>query len=599
MAKNKRTQQAQADIEEANLGQKTTGLEGVTPKKKSANGGYGSGSGSSNNYGLGSNESSGSNNSGNLNVGSGSETTVDAINNQARNKYHQRFLEAKKQVDEVNKANSNARNFDYPRGKTKDGYNSLETVGHEVNMAKREVKEKEGENELLQAAWKNKTLLESHKKGIEKAIKQAEKAGYDPKTGAIKMLKGKLAQVQEDIAYYDKILETEDGTGKYSGDPNFNKDFKKSVEGIRNDLVKQSNTIMKQIDAGESYDKAMTDALDWAKNLGTSIGVDIDDFEKWVVENGDKVNKFQLEALQNISSELNHIMEDGVVDKDEVKNLGSVVDLFGKLADETRLADKDIQNADDKLRSAEAKKRYFLFDQIKTWAVLLIGLSSGNAQMVYSALDNYNKKIADAEADYKAGEIKAFENNNVKDITGEADALYDIAQIKSVLEQKIAESNLSEADKAKAVKQLKNALDTYRPYAKSDKDFAAWFTTQNAQNANSAWGMLMNVLSGAAMNADALREIINGSGDNKKTLPGGGHGSLDKKQASGLGSGILESIIENALSSAKTAENAKEQSRPINAARDKQALLASMKGQLSGAPQAGGTAAPVNKSWGA
>lgn len=615
MAKNKRTQQAQADNEEAKLGQNTTSLQGVTPKNKSANGGYGSGNTYiTNNYGLGSNDGSGngdanSNANGNTNgygAGGARRSVAYELQKKADN-VEKRIAKSRENVSKDNEEMAKSKNFDTDKGFTEKGYMDLGTAGHQVDLAERGVKEAEDANSLLQAAWNNKKELKGIRRNIKSALKQAQKAGYDPKNGSIEKLQENLAKVQEGIDYYDTVLNADEDTGRFADLPGFEKEYRKSLESQKNQLVKDGESIKKQIEAGENYNKTLQEAWKWADGLSDTLDVDVKDFEKWVAENPDKLNKHQLEAVQGISSKLKQFQEDGVIDPDEEKQLGEVIDNFGKLADETRLADENIQNADDKLRSAEARKKYLLFDQIKMWAVLLMGLSQGNAQMVYSALDQYNKKISDAESDYTANRIKAFSNNDVKATTGQADAQYDYEQIKPLIEKIVADKTLGTEDKAAAVEQLKNAFDTYRPYAKENPDFATWFTAQNAANANGSWGTLMQVLGGAALNADALREYLNGNGGSKNAPSvnrGGvnirpGHSSINKEQAHSYGNSLLGNAIGSLLSSAKTQEAAKEQSKPINAARDKQALLASMKGQLSGAPQAGGTAAPVNKSWGA
>lgn len=569
--------------------------------KKAGNGAGGGNTYITNNYNGGAN---GSDNGNNGNGGGSGSTTVDAINNQARKKYDKAVSDNEKKVAESTKQKADARLFDNERGRTGDSYISFGTIGREKAEAERGLEQAENDNKNLQALKAKRQEAVDNYSALKKALKNG-----DDKLD-VGQIDSELAKAQEELDYYDTLIKTYEGTDEFVNNPEY-KELLKDWKGFSSNLSKKVNTLGSDKQRAETYQKLMAQAKDLTPQLMDSIGLQIDSMGKLVAKDGSEVSKAQYEAASSLHSWLSKAWEDGRIDQDEMKQFGKIYKGIDKMIDETRRADKNIMDAEARLENAKAKSSYYLFDQIKSIAVLLVGLSQGNAQMVYSAMDNFNKKISDAEAGFQTNRINAFSNNDAKDITGEADALYDIKQIKSALEQKIADSNLKENEKALAVEQLYNALNTYRPLSKSDGDFAAWFTAQNAQGASSGWDFLLKALGGAAMNADALREMLNGG-----SKPNTGSGSGNKAGAGKLlppgakldnpGKGIPGGIMDGILSKGnlekigKAVQEAEEQTKTTNKLRNVQSTeMAALSSRLGGgAPQGGGTASPVNKSWG-
>lgn len=555
-----------------------------------------------NNYNGSANAGGGAN--GNNYNGSGS-TTVDAINNQARRKYDQAVSDNKKKVTESTKRKADARLFDNERGRTGDSYISFGTIRKEKNEAKRELEQAENDNKSLQALKAKRQEAKDSYSALKKALKNG-----DDKLD-VGQIDSELAKAQEDLNYYDSLVKAYEGTDDFlNNHPEYKEALKEWKESSSN-LSEKVNTLVSNKQRAENYQKLMAHAEGLTPQLMDSIGLQIDSMGKLVAKEGSDVGKAQYEAASALHSFLGKAWKDGKIDQDEMKQFGKIYKGIDKMIDETRRADKNIMDAETKVENAEAKSSYYLFDQIKSMAVLLIGLSQGNAQMVYSAMDNFNKKISDAEAGFQTNRINAFSNDDVKDVTGEADAHYDLEQVKTILEQKIADSNLNKNEKALAVEALYNALNTYRPLSKSDSDFAAWFTTQSAQGASSGWDMLLKALGAGAMNADALKELLSGGSESK---PGSGFGSkagagkllppgakLDNP-GKGISGGIMDGILSKGAGEevAKLVQEAEKQTKNTNKLRNVQSTeMAALSSRLGGgAPQSGGTASPVNKSWG-
>lgn len=579
-------------------------LTDVKPSSKKTSNGTGDGNTYiTNNYNGSANAGGGAN--GNSYNGSGS-TTIDAINNQARRKYDQAVSDNEKKVAESTKRKADARLFDNERGRTGDSYISFGTLRREKAEAERELEQAENDNKGLQALKAKRQEAKDNYSTLKKALKNG-----DDKLD-VRQINSELAEAQRDLDYYDTLIKTYEGTDEFVNNPEY-KELLKDWKGFSSNLSKKVNTLESDKQRAESYQKLMAQAKDLTPQLMDSIGLQIDSMGKLVAKEGSDVSKAQYETASALHSFLSKAWEDGRIDRDEMKQFGKIYKGIDKMIDETRHADKNIMDAETRVENAKAKSSYYLFDQIKSIAVLLVGLSQGNAQMVYSAMDNFNKKISDAEAGFQTNRINAFSNDDVKDITGEADAHYDLKQIKTILEQKIADSNLKENEKALAVKQLYNALETYKPLSKSDSDFAAWFTTQSAQGASSGWDMLLKALGAGAMNADALKELLSGGSNSN---PGSGSGSDNKASVKNLfapgakldnpGKGIPGGIMDGILSKgageevAKLVREAEKQTKATNKLRNVQSTeMAALSSRLgAGAPQGGGTASPVNKSWG-
>ncbi len=369
------------------------------------------------------------------------------------------------------------------------------------------------------------------------------------------------------------------------------------------DISGQKAVIQDRINRGESFQELVKPLIGFTQDFRKLLGAEIDEFGKWSIKDGSDVNRYQSEVAKGIYTKIDQILEDGKVKPEEARAIGNLNKEIGKLINEERMKDPEIMDAEDRVNSASSKYGYFLFDQIKAWAVLLVGLSQGNASMVYSAMDMFNKKIADAEADYTVDEIKAFSNNNVKDITGSADAQYDLEQLRTELEKNKAFNKMSEAQKVIAVNQLKLAFDAYKSYVNGggNEDFAVWFSTQ--QDNGSGWiGIINKLISAGALNFDAIDSSIKNLffPDTTKNPTS----TTKPKNGKDIGynlnmSGNTQKLAQNILGAVKTEVKKGQQTKKL---RDVQntvnTAVASRMGGQGASPQGVGNAAPVNTSWG-
>lgn len=482
------------------------------------------------------------------------------------------------------------RQFDTKKGHTGDRYIDFSTIKKEKKLAERDLREAEAANQQLQTY---KSLLDQYEQ-LASQIEKRAKSG----DGGIDSEKEKATL----DGINDRITFLRAGTDYLSNpamkDAQFsNPEDKKRWDEINNEVAElegQKAVLMERIKRGDDYQGLTKQLGNFARDLIKVTGDEINDFGIWSEVDGSDTNRYQHQIARDMYTKINQVLEDGKVTPEEAKAIGKLNKEISKLIEEERLSDPNIMDAEDRVNSASAKHGYFLFDQIKAIAVLLVGLSQGNASMVYSAMDMFNKKIADAEAEYTADEIKAFSNNNVKNITGSADAQYSMEQILPELEKNKAFKEMSQADKALAVEQLELAFEEYQRYVSSGgkEDFAVWFATQ--QNNGSGWaGVIQQLISAGALNMDLLNNWLSpkSSDTNKKTNKDVGY-NLDT-------SGGTQRIAQNILGAVKTEEEKSQQTKRL---RDVQstvnnAVAARMGGQGT-SPQGVGNAAPVNTSWG-
>lgn len=496
-------------------------------------------------------------------------------------------------TDESTNEKANTRNFDYPKGKTKDGYVDSDVLKKEKEQAKDALEKAKQGNKKYQGLLSGKDLIQ----GIFDKYNKGFKKGDDKLNP--EELRAQAEKEGAEAEYYKNLSETgDDGETIWSWDKSLgtNKDWAKMADN----LEKNKADILEQAQRGEDFRNLMPQLNDFAQKMGSLLGYQVDEHGKWAAIEGSQTNKYQAEIAQNLFDKINKIYEDGQVTQDEMEVMGTIFDDIDQLAQEEYRSDKNIQKAEDQYNSAKAKSTYYLLDQIKTWAVFLIGLSQGNPTMVYSAMEQFNKKIADAEADYKVGEIKAFENNNVKDITGEADAQYTLEQIFPGAESKRVFDTMDLEQKSNEIKKLKDAYDTYQKICKdygdtpTGKGFQAWFTNQSANSGGgSGWGLLRDLITASALNWEALQKAM-GGGNDSFSLPKGKEGAmLDPKSVidtSGIVSGLAQGLLQNS----------KPQGDEITRLRNKQGAVndaLASRGQGL-ALQGNGTASPVNKSWG-
>lgn len=483
------------------------------------------------------------------------------------------------------------RQFDTEKGHTGDRYINFDTLRKEKKLAERGLREAEAANPQLQ---KYKEKLEYYEK-LSEDIKKGAKDGsgeIDPEEE-----KKKLQAVDDRITFLtDAIYSMANPLMKDA--PFSNPEDEKKWNELNDELADisgQKAVIQDRIKRGESFQELIKPLGGFTRDLLGITNKEIEAFDEWAKKDGSNVNRFQAQIAKDIYTKINQVLEDGKISPEEANAIGNLNKDISKLIEEERMKDPEIMDAEDRVNSASSKYGYFLFDQIKAISVLLVGLSQGNASMVYSAMDMFNKKIADAEADYTVDEIKAFSNNNVKDITGSADAQYDMERLRPELEKNRVFKEMSEADKVIAVKQLKLAFDEYQNYVNSggNNDFAVWFATQ--QDNGSGWaGIINKLISTGALNWDTLNKIVNPPPETpKKTKNGKDIGyNLDM-------SGSTQKLAQNILGAIKSEAEKGQQTKKL---RDVQntvnTAVASRMGGQGASPQGVGNAAPVNTSWG-
>ena len=478
------------------------------------------------------------------------------------------------------------RQFDTKKGHTGDRYIDFGTLRKEKELAERNLREAEDANPRLQE-YKDK--LEQYNL-ISDKIKKGAKDG----SGEIlpEEEQKKLQAVNERITFLESAIYSM-ANPLMKDAPFSNPEDEKKWNELNDELAQisgQKAVIMDRIKRGESFQELLKPLGDFTRDFRETLGLEIDEFNNWAKKDGSDINGYQAQIAEGMFTKINQILEDGKVTPEEAKAIAKLNKNIGKLIEEERRKDPSIMDAEDRVKSASAKQGYFLFDQIKAFAVLLVGLSQGNASMVYSAMDMFNKKIADAEADYTADEIKAFSNNNVKDVTSSADLKYKIEQMVG--------------DKAIAVKQLEKAFEEYQNYVASGgkEDFAVWFAAQ--QDTGSGWmGLIKSLISSGALNSESLMNFLFSDG----TTPDKGSGGnvlRGKKGSKTVGynlntSGNTQKLAQNILG---TVKNEAEKGQQTKKLRDVQNTVnnavASRMGGQGAAPQGTGNAAPINTSWG-
>lgn len=543
------------------------------------------------NNGSGTGSGSGGSGAGTKYDTSPTKNLAESIMNDAISGYNNTVEGNASKVLSKTEKDAQKRQFDTKKGHTGDRYINFDTLNKEKRLAERGLREVEAANPRLQTY---KERLEYYEK-----LSDDIKKGASDGSGEIDLEeeKKKLQGVNDRVTFLkDAIYSMANPFMKDA--PFSNPEDEKKWNELNDelaDLSGQKAVIQDRIKRGESFQELVKPLIGFTQDFRKLLGAEIDEFGKWSIKDGSDVNRYQSEVAKGIYTKIDQILEDGKVTPEEARAIGNLNKEIGKLIEEERMKDPEIMDAEDRVNSASAKYGYFLFDQIKAWAVLLVGLSQGNASMVYSAMDMFNKKIADAEADYTVDEIKAFSNNNVKEITGSADAQYDLEQLRTELEKNKAFNKMSEAQKVIAVKQLKLAFDEYQNYVSEggNDDFAVWFATQ--QDNGSGWaGVIKQLISTGALNWDLLNNFISpkeSETNNKKTSKDIGY-NLDM-------SGKTQKLAQDILGAVKTEAKKGQQTKKL---RDVQntvnTAVASRMGGQGASPQGVGNAAPVNTSWG-
>ena len=471
--------------------------------------------------------------------------------------------------------------FDTGKGRTRDGYIGFSSLNRDKKRAKRELEKADLNNERVQQ------YLEIKRQG-EDAVRQLRDTGVSSRE-----LQNQISEIESQIAGCDAAIDEikkSDVWAKGTDNPMLKKKLQ-SIGDSQAKLATQKMALGEQLKQQQTYENLVPQIAELAeKQLAvTEEGIKaLGQMNREGEYNRDA--RYKHKIAESMTKEIKKIFEDGRVSDEEQEKLGKIFNGIDTLIEEERDSDPAIREAQDEYDSAKSKFSYYLFDQIKSLMVLLVGLSTGSAQMVYSAMDTYNRQIADAEAGYTTDEIKAFSNNNAKEITGEADAQYGLEQLLPVLNQNKIFKELDSNDKALAVDALYKAFQEYQKHS-DEGDFAVWFSTQ--QDNGSDWaGLIKYLLSVGALNADTIGKMFKGMMAPKKSGDGVSY-NIDTK-------GKTDSLIDSVLKGMES-ENATAQVDP-KVVRDKQGMvqnvLSSRMGGQGGAPQGGGTAQPVNSSWG-
>jgi len=582
-------QQNKKDWEEAGL--KTNVSARLKPEdagkdaKSGSDGKNGKDGSSASGSGSGSSKNGGSNGVGGWNGGRG--LTVDEHNKLLRKELEKSIENGKKVLDRTNTENAEKKDFNFDTGRTKSGYVNGDVLSKEKEQARNALEKAKQGNKKYQGLLKGRDLIQY----IFDKFSEGFKKGDDQLNP--EELRAQAEKEGAEAEHYKGLSETNDkGELIWSWDKSLgaNKEWAEMAEQAEKNRV----DILEKAKRGEDFQNLMPQLNDFVQQMGSLLGYQIDEHGKWAAKEGSQTNKYQAEIAKNFFDKANTLLEDGKITQDELEAMGALSGFINQMAEEEYRSDKNIQKAEDQYNSAKAKSTYFLLDQIKTWAAFLIGLSQGNPTMVYSAMEQFNKKIADAEAGFTENRIGAFSNNDVKGITSPADAQYTVEQLIPALDKAILDGKLKMNERPQAVEALEMAFEEYQNYVGQGgkEDFAVWFASQNV-NSNGWFGIIQTLLSTGALNWDMIKDAVMGGKDANPAQKGKKGAMLDPKSVidtSGIVSGLAQGLLQNSKTQGDEITRLKNKQGAVNDA------LASRGQGL--ALQGNGTASPVNKSWG-
>ena len=537
--------------------------------------------------------------------------TEDAIND------YMESIEANDKI--INGANEDRANSYGINTKNGDSeyYTSLPTLNKERKEAEDKLDEAIKNNPVISEnrALKNtyQTALEVNKNIKKEAKKQAK--AFGKKLKPLEKEQAKLEAQRPEKTAEQLEIEAE-SANKELADANYAiQEFQKSKEWIDNvgdptlqkkmkDLAEaQAQVTQKRNDLLEQYKTAE----EWEKNWGELEGQvkelkdmqanllsgNVKSFIEWADLNGSDDDKAKAKILSAMTDSIMEADEDGILTDEEKENILNLMQGCEDAINAEKKSNSAIVDAQKTYDNARDKFMYFLFDQIKSIAVLMVGLSAGNASMVYSALDNFNKTIADSEAGYRTNVIKAFANNTYKNITGDADAQYAMKLLIPELKKSEVFMQLDSQKQAYLVKGLEQAFEEYQSYVNTGgkNDFAAWFAAQQNNNSSSEVVKLITTLiSIGALNSNTLKDFfekwVNGG---EKPATNNNNGA--KKPVSLINGSRLNlgEMYGNAMT--KGVPSAQEQQNLINNSRDKQTVVNSA--VASHMPQGGTQGSPL------
>ena len=630
MAKDKKAKVQQAK-ETVDKQQKESELENdITKLNEIGKGGSGSGStsgGNSGNSGNGKGGTGGKNPTG----GNGGSTPVTNTPpkstdvkkkaNEAINDYVNYMNENDKIINGYNTEKANKYDVDTTNGNS-EYYTSLRSLWKERQDAKEKrdnavdnnkiVSEnrslKKTYDDALKANDKVKKEVKKQDKAFGKRLKALEKEQKNlekAKPAYRSDLIGEaLRKAQSDATNSEVALQEFQKSKEWIdnvGDPTLQKKMKDLAEAQSRETQKRDE-LLEQFKTAEEFEQnwdniqgQINDIKEQQKQLTSG---NIDAFMEWAEQNGNDDDKAKAKILQGFRDTILKADEDGTITDEEKQTLLDKMETCEKLIEQEKKTNSELVDAEKTFDNARNKFMYYLFDQIKAFSVLMVGLSAGNASMVYSALDNFNKQIADSEAGYRTSVIKAFANNTYKNITGDSDAQYAMKQLLPELKKNQVFMELNSQQQAYVVKGLEDAFEEYQSYiSKGGKnDVAAWYAAQQANGNNSEWVKLITTLiSIGALNSNSIKDFFekyfsSGDGNSKPTNNNTG----SKKPVSLINGKRLDmgGLYNNALSKGVPAPEPQEDTDAmIRATRDKQNVV---NGAVAAhLPQAGTQGSPL------
>ena len=441
-----------------------------------------------------------------------------------------------------NKAKAEENNFDTTKGRS-EYYQDLSTIKKEKDRAEEALEKAKNNSKIYTENKALKDVYQNALKSDKKAKKETEKL---VKSGS-KVLSNKEKELNKELEGFGDAKDLdrtniEGELAEVNGHLNVfltqaKEDLAKNVDGLENpewmqrfddlskqeaELIEKRSALLEQLGQLDNIDEdrltqlkgEINDVKEQQKSL-TSDNLDV--LMSWVDKNGSEDDKARAATIKGLMDAVKKADEDGVLTEDEAAQITQLGKECDRLIKEEMENNPEIRDAQDTYDSTKAKFSYFLFDQIKSIAVLLVGLSTGNASMIYSALDNFNKQISDAEAKYNTDTISALSNNNVKDIMGQADAQYVREQLVPELEKQKAYMQLDQEQKANSIIALEKAFEEFRRYVNrgGNEDFRAWFTAQTQSGNASGWAaVVMQLISAGALNWDIVNKVFSGGTSN-------------------------------------------------------------------------------------
>jgi hypothetical protein len=573
-------------MKEPTLNNKITDL----PKLNGDKGSSGTGNNKGNRNSKGSSEPK-IDGSGQKPSGSSSSTTFDNILENALKDYKKYNSDMEEQTSLYNKNQEESRQF--IDGKS-DEYISLGTLMGEKHDAEDKLREAEKNNPKVVELQNKKAQAKDAKKAVKQKKELAnsftEKMSYElglKKTeleaaksttqqnnqkNDPKYLQGQLDENKRALDSVNTQLQLLEENKEWLDAPK-PKDVQKKVQDLYKQQTelgekrKQLTDALANADPNKIDQKALQEIGDQLSSLAqTQLQLNsgnVDALIEWANDNGSEDLKTAAEALRKCNNLINEAFVDGGIDPNEMKDINKFIKSFDTLIKEERKQDPEIMKAQKGYDSAKSKYLYYLFDTIASTAVFLVSLSQGSPQMVYSALSNWNKGIAEAENRYQTNQIAAFSSNDVKNITGKADSQYIRETFLPELEKNIYFKRLGTADQAAYVKALETAFEEYQNYTSKggNEDFAVWYTMQTQKQGDNGWAGLLNTLIQAgALNWDNIKKFL---GDKAGENP-----IIDNKKKTSMFQGSTGSILNSALT------NTEKQTAQIMA-RDKASILQS------------------------